>query len=146
VAIQLGADVALDAAAAPLSDQVRELTDGEGAEVVIAGPATVAALETGLACAARGGTVVQFMGTEPGETLALSTSDFYFRELRLVPSYSCGPVETREALALIGRGVIAARHVVTHRFPLAEAAAAYRVAALDKSAIKALVMFDGGSG
>ena len=146
VATQLGADVVFDAAAAPLADQVREHTDGEGAEVVIAGPATVAALEAGLACAARGGTVVQFMGTEPGEILPLSTFDFYFRELRLVPSYSCGPVETREALDLIARGVIAARHVVTHRFPLDEAATAYRVAALDKSAIKAMVMFDGASG
>jgi hypothetical protein len=28
---------------------------------------------------------------------------------------------------------------VTHRFPLAEAAAAYRVAAVDKAAIKTLV-------
>jgi L-iditol 2-dehydrogenase len=146
MATQLGADVVLDAAAAPLDQQVRDHTDGEGAEVVIAGPATVAALEAGLACAARGGTVVQFMGTEPGETLALPTHDFYFRELRLVPSYSCGPVETRRALELIASGVIGARHVVTHRFALVEAAAAYRVAALDRTAIKALVMFDGASG
>ena len=111
---------------------MREHTDGEGAEVVIVGPATVAALEQGLACAARGGTVVQFMGTEPGATLPLSTFDFYFRELRLVPSYSCGPVETRRALELIGAGVVRAEHVVTHRFPLAEAAEAYRIAACDK--------------
>jgi L-iditol 2-dehydrogenase len=146
VAAQLGADVTIDAAAAPLADQVRDLTGGEGAEIVIVGPATVAALEIGLACAARGGTVVQFMGTEPGETLALPTFDFYFRELRLVPSYSCGPVETRRALDLIAQGVIGARHVVTHRFTLDDAAEAYRVAALDKSAIKALVLFDGASG
>lgn len=146
VALQLGADVVLDAAAAPLDEQVLAHTGGAGAEVVIVGPATVAALEVGLACAARGGTVVQFMGTEPGETLPLSTFDFYFRELRLVPSYSCGPVETRQALDLIGRGVVAARHVVTHRFRLDEAAEAYRVAAQDKTAIKALVMFDGASG
>jgi L-iditol 2-dehydrogenase len=146
VAAQLGADVVLDASAAPLADQVSAVTEGEGAEIVIAGPATVAALEIGLACAARGGTVVQFMGTEPGETLALPTYDFYFRELRLVPSYSCGPVETRRALDLIGAGVIAARHVVTHRFALDEAAEAYRVAALDKAAIKAMVMFEGARG
>ncbi|HSP95966.1 MAG TPA: alcohol dehydrogenase catalytic domain-containing protein [Candidatus Dormibacteraeota bacterium] len=146
MAVQLGADLAIDASAAPLADQVRDATDGEGAEIVIVGPATVAALEVGIACAARGGTVVQFMGTEPGETLALPTFDFYFRELRLVPSYSCGPVETRQALDLITQGVIAARHVVTHRFPLDEAAEAYRVAALDKAAIKALVMFGGARG
>lgn len=140
-ALALGADVGLDVSGGDLIEQVLAQTDGEGAEIVIVGPATVPALEQGLASAARGGTVVQFMGTEPGETLTLSTFDFYFRELRLVPSYSCGPVETRRALDLIGAGVVRAEHVVTHRFPLAEAAEAYRVAALDKSAIKTLVTF-----
>ena len=111
--------------------------------MVIVGPATVPAIEQGLACAARGATVVQFMGTEPGATLPLPTFDFYFKELRLVPSYSCGPVETRRALDLICAGVVGARQVVTHRFPLEEAAEAYRVAAVDKSAIKTLVTFSG---
>jgi L-iditol 2-dehydrogenase len=138
-ALRLGADVSIDASAGDLIAGVREHTDGEGAEVVVVGPATVAALEQGLACVARGGTVVQFMGTEPGATLALPTFEFYFREVRLVPSYSCGPVETRQALDLIAAGVVGAAHVVTHRFPLAEAAAAYRVAAVDKAAIKTLV-------
>lgn len=141
-ATQLGADAAIDASPGELPAQVSELTDGEGCEVVIVGPATVEALQQGLACAARGGTVVQFMGTEPGATLPLSTFDFYFRELRLVPSYSCGPVETRQALQLIAAGAVRAADVVTHRFPLAEAATAYRTAALDRSAIKTVVTFE----
>lgn len=140
---ELGADLVIDASQGDLVTQVREATDGEGAEIVIAGPATVTAIATGLACAARGGTVVQFMGTPPGETLALDTDDYYFRELRLVPSYSCGPVETRAALELIAAGVVGAHQVVTHRFPLVEAAAAYRAAAEDRSVIKAMVLFDG---
>lgn len=138
----LGADTVLDATAAPLAEQVAEVTGGEGAEIVIAGPATTEAVETGLACAARGGTVVQFMGTPPGARLSLATDDFYFRELRLVPSYSCGPVETRAALQYLADGVVAARHVVTHRYSLSDAALAYRVAAEDKTAIKTLVKFD----
>jgi hypothetical protein len=93
-----------------------------GAEIVIAGPATVEAIETGLACAARGGTVVQFMGTEA--RLSLPTFDVYFRELRLVPSYSCGPRETRAALGLTAAGVVRAPHVVPHRFDWAPAAEA----------------------
>lgn len=137
----LGADVVIDARDGNLREQVLGATGGEGAEIVVAGPATVEAIELGLSCAARGGTVVQFMGTEPEARLSLSTFDFYFRELRLVPSYSCGPLETREALRLITDGVVRARHVVTHRFGLAAAAEAYRVAAQDRSAIKTLVEF-----
>jgi L-iditol 2-dehydrogenase len=138
---RLGADDVIDCSSIDLVQRVQELTEGEGAEVVIAGPATVTAIESGLACAARGGTVVQFMGTEPGTTLQLSTFDFYFREIRLIPSYSCGPVETRAARDLIAAGVVTAAHLVTHRFPLAEAGEAYRVAAQDLTSIKTLVTF-----
>jgi L-iditol 2-dehydrogenase len=137
----LGADVVIDASAGTVREQVLAATGGEGADIVIAGPATIEAIELGLACAARGGTVVQFMGTEPTARLSLSTFDYYFRELRLVPSYSCGPRDTRAALQLIEHGVIRATHVVTHRFDLAHAAHAYQVAAQDKSAIKTLVLF-----
>lgn len=138
----LGADVVIDAAREDLVGAVARETDGAGVEVVIAGPATVSAIEQGLACASRGGTVVQFMGTPPGEFLRLSTFDYYFREIRLTPSYSCGPDDTRRALDLIGDGVVRAEQVVTHRFPLAEAGAAYAMAATDKRAIKTLVTFD----
>jgi L-iditol 2-dehydrogenase len=135
----------IDASDARWIERVRELTGGEGAEVVIVGPATVAALEQGLGVVARGGTVVQFMGTEPGERLSLDTHDFYFREIRLVPSYSCGPVETRAALDLVAGGVVRAEHVVTHRFPLAQAGLAYRAAAEDRTVVKAMVTFDGSA-
>ncbi len=115
------------------------MTGGQGAEIVIAGPATTQALEIGLRTVSRGGTVVQFMGTPPGDTLQLDTSDYYFREVRLVPSYSCGPPDTREALRLIEAGIVGAQHVVTHRFPLVEARQAYEHAATNTSAIKTLV-------
>ncbi len=137
----LGADHVIDASAGDLAAAVAELTHGEGAEIVIVGPATIEALEIGFACVARGGTVVQFMGTPADAQLRLSMNDFYFREIRLVPSYSCGPIETRAALHYISTGVVGARHVVTHRFPLPDAAEAYRVAAQDRTALKTLVTF-----
>jgi len=140
-ATTLGADGVIDASTGTLVDQVGAMTDGHGAEIVIVGPATVEAIELGLRCVAKGGTLVQFMGTPPEARLSLSTNDVYFREIRLVPSYSCGPVETRAALRYIAEGVVTARRVVTHRFPLTAAGEAYRVAAEDRSAIKTMVTF-----
>jgi L-iditol 2-dehydrogenase len=139
----LGADVVINGATADVVSAVRESTDGEGADVVIAGPATVEAIDLGVRCAARGGTVVQFMGTPPGERLQLDSFDTYFREIRLIPSYSCGPPDTRAALALIARGGVRVEQVVTHRYGLDEAAEAYRAAAQDKSVIKAVVLAGG---
>ncbi len=137
----LGADVVINAAQEDLVEAILRETDGDGVEVVIVGPATVPAIEQGLACASRGATVVQFMGTPPEEKLSLDTFDYYFRELRLVPSYSCGPDDTRKALDLIANGVLRAEQVVTHRFPLREAGTAYETAAKDKRAIKTLIEF-----
>lgn len=137
----LGADLVLNASRENLVDWIASETNGSGMEVVIVGPATVPAIEQGLACAARGGTVVQFMGTPPEEKLQLSTFDYYFRELRLIPSYSCGPEDTRSALELISTGAVRADQVVTHRFALADVSSAYETAATDKSAIKTLVTF-----
>jgi L-iditol 2-dehydrogenase len=54
---------------------------------------------------------------------------------------TCGPPETRAALRYIADGVVSAAQVVTHRYPLERADEAYRVAALDKTAIKTLVEF-----
>lgn len=135
----LGADEVFNAAQVDLGAAMAEATGGQGAEVVIAGPATTQALELGLRTVSRGGTVVQFMGTPPGDLLQLDTSDYYFREVRLVPSYSCGPPDTREALRLIAAGIVGAQHVVTHRFALDEARQAYEHAATNTSAIKTLV-------
>lgn len=142
---ELGADLVIDASTTDLRAAVLEATDGEGAEIVIAGPATTEAIELGIACAAKGGTVIQFMGTPPGTTVTISTNELYFREVRLIPSYSCGPQETRAALLLISDGVVRADQVVTHRFPFEETARAYEVAATDRSAIKTLVTFPGSN-
>jgi len=139
-AAELGADRVMDVSRCDLVAAVREATNGEGAEVVIVGPADTAAIELGLQCAAPSGTVVQFMATPPGTRLTLDTFDSYFRELRLVPSYSCGPADTRAALDLVTRGVVRASQVVTHRFPLERVVDAYRAAATDASVIKAMVV------
>lgn len=142
----LGADTIIDASRESVARAVADATGGEGAEIVIAGPATTEAIRLGIECAARGGTVVQFMGTPPETSLAISTNDLYFREITLVPSYSCGPLDTRAALERIAAGVVRAEHVVTHRFSLDHAADAYATAASDRTAIKVLVMFPGSSG
>lgn len=137
----LGADEVIHCSATDLPEQVMERTRGEGADVVIVGPAAASAVEQGLQCAARGGTVVQFMATEPETFVSFPGFDCYFREVRIVPSYSCGPVETRAALELIEARVVTAVQLVSHRYPLIRAAEAYRVAAEDRSAIKAIITF-----
>jgi len=124
---------------------VRRLTDGRGADLVWVGPPHAAAMETGLACAGPGAFVVWFSPANPGERFAYDPNAVYFNEIQLLPSYSCGPDDTRAALQLLIDGVVDAEALITHRFGLADVAAAYRLTAAGGASAKVLVRVDEGS-
>lgn len=136
----LGADIGLVVSGDDLAEQVRQITDGAMADVVIVGPGTARALSAGIAAAGKGATVLQFTATPPEEEMLVRPHDLYFNETRLIPSYSCGPDDTREALELVRRGVLSARELVTHRFPLARICEAYDQAQKPDS-LKVVVTF-----
>jgi L-iditol 2-dehydrogenase len=137
----LGADAGIVVTGDSLADQVRDLTSGAMADVVIVGPGTSAAITSGIAAAGRGATVVQFTATPPDDELRVRPHDLYFNETRLIPSYSCGPDDTREAFGLVERGVINARDLVTHQFPLPRVAEAFAQAQKPES-LKVVVTFE----
>ena len=137
---ELGADRGLVVAGDNLVEQVRAATNGAMADVVIVGPGSPAAIATGIAAAGKGATVVQFTATPPDDELIVRPHDLYFNETRLIPSYSCGPDDTREALALVEAGVLRAADLVTHKFPLAEVSEAFAQAQKPAS-LKVVVTF-----
>ena len=137
---ELGADAAIVVVGDNLAEQVREVTNGAMADVVIVGPGTSRAIATGIACAGKGATVVQFTATPPEDELLVRPHDLYFNETRMVPSYSCGPDDTRAALKLVERGVINAADLVTHRFALAQITQAFATAQTPES-LKVIVTF-----
>src|SRR5271155_3079104 len=139
-AIELGADRGIVVEGDNLVEQVREITNGAMADVVIVGPGTSKAIAAGIAAAGKGATVVHFPATPPDDELLIKPHDLYFNETRLVPSYSCGPDETREALSLVERGVINAADLVTHSFPLARITEAFATAQKPES-LKVIVTF-----
>jgi L-iditol 2-dehydrogenase len=136
----LGADAVVHVDERDAATAVGQLTDGDMADAVIIGPGSIEAMELGIRLAGRGATVVFFTASRPDDRLAVAPYDLYFREIRLVPSYSCGPNDTREALDLIARGVVQRSQVVTHEFPLDRIAEAYETAAMT-SALKTIVTF-----
>ncbi len=137
---ELGADATVHVDEYDPVTAVGELTGGEMADAVIIGPGSIEAMELGMRLAGRGATVVFFTASRPDDRLAIAPYDLYFREIRLVPSYSCGPNDTREALDLIAGGVVQRAQVVTHEFPLDRVVEAYQTAAMT-SALKTIVTF-----
>jgi len=126
------------AAERPLAEAVRDRWP-DGADLVIVAPAGEEPLRLGIACARDAGTVVMFAPTPPGRLVGLPGYDLFFREIRLVPSYSAGPADTRAALDLIASGKLPVDALVTHRFPLERAAEAYRQVKQAGETLKVLV-------
>jgi L-iditol 2-dehydrogenase len=110
-ALALGAELAVGPAEA--EEIVGAATEGRGPDVVICGPGSASALQLAIRAVARGGTVVMFAPMEPGESFPFDQNTAYFRDLRLVASYSCGPDDTPEALQLISAGIVTAERLGT---------------------------------
>lgn len=111
----------------------------DGVDLAVVAAASPQAFGTAASAVRPGGVLLLYAPLAPGETVPVSAHDLFFRELTLVPSYSAGPRDTREALGWIARGTIRAREFVTHRFPLERADEAYRTARAGGAALKVLV-------
>lgn len=112
----------------------------DGARVVICGPGVPKALEAAVAAAAPGGTVVMFTPFEPGMPITVDSERFYFKDLRLVGSYSCGPDDTRRSLDLIASGVVTAQKLGAVEITMDDVADAYRALAQTRI-VKPIVTF-----
>ncbi|UCH80985.1 MAG: zinc-binding dehydrogenase, partial [Nitrospiraceae bacterium] len=145
-AMEAGASAVINVDKESIQETIMSMTNGKGADIVIAGPNSVEAVHNGFQCAAPGGTVVMFTPLRPDEALTLNANDMYFKDIRLVPAYSCGPDDTREAFGLIDQGIVSAEKLVTHRYNIEETAKAYRKVASAGESLKVLITFENGGG
>ncbi|HUY11359.1 MAG TPA: alcohol dehydrogenase catalytic domain-containing protein [Candidatus Dormibacteraeota bacterium] len=99
--------------------------DGSGADLVICGPGTPQALKAAQAACAPGGRIVMFAPLEPGAQFDLDPANFYFGDRQLIASYSCGPDDTRAALALLAADIVSAERLGATLHPFEEVAVAY---------------------
>ncbi len=113
----------------------------EGPDAVICGPGTPEAIRAALSAVRPGGTVVMFTPLDPRATLTFDAERFYFKDMRLVASYSCGPNDTREALRLIGNCVVTAEKIDARHFALERVGEAYREL-VEARIVKPVVVFD----
>ena len=114
------------------------------ADFVVIGPGHPDVIRQALSYVRPGGTAVLFTPTPEGVETELDLYDLYVREVSLVPSYSCGPHDTREAYELLRKGRVRVEELVTHRFALARVQEAYDTARRGGAALKVLVTFEGG--
>jgi len=96
-------------------------------------------MQQGLELVGPGGTVLFFAPPPPTAKLPIIPNTLFFQEIILHTSYSAGPYETRQALDLLSTGRIRPETVITHRFPLKEAAQAFKLVAKPGDALKVVI-------
>lgn len=141
-ALALGADNIIDVSQKGLAEGLRDITGGDMAEHVIAGPNSAEVMMQGIQCIQPGGQIVLFTPAKPGEKLIVDPNYLYFRDINMLTSYSCGPADTADAYELIEKGVVSAEKLVTHRFPIEKTAAAFECTAQAGDSLKSLIIFD----
>jgi L-iditol 2-dehydrogenase len=134
-----GADEMLDASAG--AGELLARSGRRRFDVVFVSPGKVEAMSEAVELVAPGGTLLLFTMAAPEETWNVSPHDLYFREVRLVPSYSCGPDDTREALELLASRRLAAADLVTQRFPIDKAPEAFARARDPNGSVKVVLTF-----
>lgn len=110
--------------------EIRKLTDGKGADVCIEAAGVPATAKQCFTSVRKGGTVV-FNGEQPALPLSPS-DDFIRRDITAVGSWFYHFNEYPDMLAAYRSGLPVAS-LVTHQFPLAEAAEAFRLMAGGKT-------------
>jgi L-iditol 2-dehydrogenase len=114
-------DAAICAAETDAVDEVRKLTDGRGADVVITAAASGAAQQDALQMTARSGRI-SFFGGLPKDrpTITLDANLVHYRELTIVGANGSSPAHNKRALELIASGQVPVHDLITHRLPLAQ--------------------------
>jgi L-iditol 2-dehydrogenase len=141
IAMRMGADRVINTgdAAADLPALVAEETSGEGADVVIVAAPSHAAVESALQYAAIGGRINFFAGLPKTRPMVNIDSNLvHYKELTITATTACSTYDCQRAAQIVNSGRIDLSDLVSQRFELAQAVAAF-AAAEDRRYLKVVL-------
>lgn len=117
LAIQFGADIAIDSNNEVLKNVIKKETNNYGVDVSIeAVGGTKTALEA-IGCLNRGGKALLFGVSMPEDTINLNLFELYSKELSLFGSFT-NPHENDQALEILKNKLMNASELISHIFPI----------------------------
>jgi 2-desacetyl-2-hydroxyethyl bacteriochlorophyllide A dehydrogenase len=133
---EIGSDIEIDPLSDKAAEQLREATDGRGADVVIEAVGRPATYKQSIELVRRGGRILAYGAAPPDATIDLKPFDIYAKELTIVGSYA-GTYETWPmAIDLIASGRVNPSQIVDSVRPLSDVARSIESMETDKSFIK----------
>jgi L-iditol 2-dehydrogenase len=136
LAKKLGVDEAINAGNENVVEEVRRLTGGYGADVVIEAIGLPATWEQALKLVRKGGTVLEFGGCPPGTEIKIDTEFLHYGEVAVLGAFHTTPLHFNKALNLIASRTIDVRPLITRRMKLEDIKEAFNILSTSKSEIK----------
>jgi len=115
------------------------LNDGRLFDLVITSAGGTSVVEQAFRSVDRGGTVLLFAPHEPGTTVQIPLAEIWRDQITITATYAAPPVDTEQAIALLGERRIEVNDMITHRLPLEETARGFRLVAEGKKSIKVII-------
>ena len=124
MAERMGAHHVISASIEDAVDEVRRLTGGKGADVVIDTAGGAKTVKPGLEMLRQGGRFGPFaVSHEP--LVGVSTFPLYYNEISIIGSRALVPSDMAPCIDLVAAGKIDVSRFVTARYPLSQAAEAF---------------------
>jgi L-iditol 2-dehydrogenase len=136
---RLSVDAVIDASQANVAEEVRRLTNGKMADVVMVAAPTAEAQEDALQLARKNG-VVNLFASLPKEApfLKINSRLIHYSQISLMGAAESAPKHVDWALRLLSAGRINYKAIITHRFPLSKIMDGFRVME-EKKGLKVLI-------
>jgi L-iditol 2-dehydrogenase len=118
--LDFGADGVINPLTEDVVAKAKSWTSGVGMDVVIVAAGVPPAMEAGLRAVRKGGVFNIFAGSPPNSSFPLDPNLVHYGEIIVTGSSGHTAGHMRRAVDLITSGVIDAKRLITHRFPLAD--------------------------
>lgn len=138
-ASRLGADRVIIPTQEDLAVVLSAETGGQGADVVIVAAPSHAAQEAALHLAGIGGRINFFGGLPKNQsTIQFDSNLVHYKELLVTATTACSTADCRQAAQIISSGQVGLSDLISKRFPLRDAVAAF-AAAEDRGNLKVVL-------
>jgi len=120
-------------------EKLKKANRGLGADLVIVCTAASPAINATFQCADRGGRILFFAPSMPGETFPFPLYELWRDGIDIVFSYAGPPCDTMQALELLQAKRIDVQPMITHTLPLAETGAGFELVAKAQNSLKVMI-------
>ncbi len=120
LSLRMGAVAAWDPRSEDVKREVRRLTEGRGADLVIVAASGPGITDQAMACSRPGAQILLFAQTSHQERIEMSGADVCVGERRIIGCYSASIDLQAESLRLVSSGELPVEELISHRLPLAE--------------------------